>query len=95
MLSTHRRLSDRRYLEELERQITQRGWTPVAAGSPADWAMESYSPAKPALLPQQGAVDEAYYRAHISAIDHRLAQGGLRLAAVLNQALVGRRPHQD
>ena len=57
--------------------------------------MESYSPAKPALLPQQGAVDEAYYRAHISAIDHRLAQGGLRLAAVLNQALVGRRPHQD
>jgi hypothetical protein len=59
----------------------------LAAGSPAAWAMESHALAKRALLPRQGVVDEAYFRAHISAIDQRLVQGGLRLAAALNQSL--------
>ena len=86
-LVAHRRLDDRQYLAELERQIAQRGWKFAASGSPAEWAMESHGLAKAALLPSQGSVDEAYYRAHIPVVDKRLALGGLRLAAVLNQSL--------
>jgi nuclease S1 len=86
-LIAHRRFSDRQYLEELERQIKQRGWNAAASGSPAEWAMESHALARAALLRPYGAVDEAYYRVHILDIDERLAQGGLRLAAALNQAL--------
>ena len=87
VLIAHRRLSDQQYFVELERQIKQRGWNAVATGLPAEWTMESHALAKAALLPPQGAVDEAYYRAHISEVDERLALGGLRLAAVLNQSL--------
>jgi hypothetical protein len=84
-LIAHRKLRDRAYAAELERQITARRWG--ASGSAAEWAMESHALAKAALLPPRGAADEAYYRAHIAQIDERLALGGLRLARVLNQAL--------
>lgn len=87
VLIAHRRLSDQLYLAELERQIQQRGWHTDSTGAPPEWAMESHALAKAALLPAGGAVDEAYYRAHISEVDERLARGGLRLATVLNQAL--------
>ncbi|MEQ1868562.1 MAG: S1/P1 nuclease [Vicinamibacterales bacterium] len=86
-LIAHRQLSDRQYLAQLSAQITRgrrRAW---GAGSPAAWAMESHALAKRALLPRQGVVDEAYFRAHISVIDKRLVQGGLRLAAALNESL--------
>ena len=84
-LIAHRKLRDRAYAAELERQITARRWG--AAGSAAEWAMESHALAKAALLPPRGQADEAYYRAHIAQIDERLALGGLRLARVLNQML--------
>lgn len=86
-LIAHRRLNDQQYREELERQIKQHGWDAVATGSPAEWAMESNALAKAALLPLQGVVDEAYYRAKIAVVDERLALGGLRLAAWLNRSL--------
>jgi hypothetical protein len=91
-LIAHRRFNDQEYLAELERQIKQRRWAAVATGSPADWAMESHAYAKTALLPPQGVVDEAYYRAEISVIDERLALGGLRLAAWLNRSLAAPPP---
>jgi nuclease S1 len=84
-LIAHRKLNDRAYVAELERQIKARRW--VASGSAAEWAMESHALAKAALLARGGEADEAYYRKHIGAIEERLALGGLRLAAVLNQAL--------
>jgi len=84
-LIAHRKLRDRAYAAELERQITARRWN--ASGSPADWAMESHGLATAALLPPRGEADEAYYRAHIAQIDERLALGGLRLARTLNEAL--------
>ena len=86
-LVSHRRLSDRQYLDELARQIRQQGWDRVATGSPVDWAMESQALAKAALLPAQGIVDESYYRAHIATVDKRLSLGGLRLAAIVNESL--------
>ena len=87
MLVDHRQLSDRQYLDELSRQIAQHRWDRIATGSPVEWAMESHALAKAALLPAQGVVDEAYYRAQIAAVDKRLSLGGLRLAAVLNDSL--------
>ena len=84
-LLAHRKLRDRDYAAELERQIAARRLR--ASGSVVDWAMESHALAKAALLPDRGAADEAYYRAQIPKIDERLALGGLRLAALLNDAL--------
>jgi hypothetical protein len=86
-LIAHRKLSDRAYAAELERQIATRKWTASATGSAAEWAMESHALAKAALLPPRGDANEAYYRAHIAQIDERLALGGLRLARALNEAL--------
>ena len=49
--------------------------------------MESHALAKAAMLPAGGDADDAYYRAHITQVEKRLALGGLRLARLLNQAL--------
>jgi hypothetical protein len=84
-LIAHRKLRDRDYAAELERQIAQHRWS--GSGAVIDWAMESYALATAALLPERGDANEAYYRAQISKIDERLARGGLRLARVLNEAL--------
>jgi hypothetical protein len=54
--------------------------------------MQSRDLAKSALLPSHGAADEAYYRAHISVAEERLALGGLRLAALLNEILTAAPP---
>ncbi len=86
-LIAHRGLSDPQYLDELARQITQRRWDTLATRSTAEWAMESHGVATKALLPPNGAADDAYYLTHISLVDERLALGGLRLAALLNQSL--------
>jgi hypothetical protein len=83
----HRRLSDRQYVDELSRQISRHRWDAVDTGSPQEWAIESHAAATKALLPSHGIVDDGYYRANISVVDERLALGGLRLAAVLNDAL--------
>jgi nuclease S1 len=89
-LIAHRRLSDRQYLAELERRITDRRWSTNDSGSPAEWAMESLALANGALLPAGGSVDEAYFRAHIGVVEDRLAIGGLRLAAWVNRSLAER-----
>lgn len=86
ILVDHHQLSDREYVDELARQIGS-NWDRVATGSLAEWAMESHELAKTALLPEQGVVDDAYYRAQIANVDKRLALAGVRLAAVLNDTL--------
>ena len=84
VLVGHRGLDDGRYVALLEDEIKQNRWDAVPTGVPADWAVESFLLAKPALLPQHANVDEAYYRAQIPVIDKRLALAGVRLAALLN-----------
>jgi nuclease S1 len=86
-LISHRGLDDPAYLAVLRDLIKKNGWTTDAPGTAAQWAMESHAIAKAALLPQHGIVDEGYYRAHIGDIDRRLAQAGVRLAALLNRSL--------
>lgn len=83
-LIEHRGLDDPHYVAALEEEITQNRWERVPTGVPAEWAVESFLLAKPALLPPHANVGEAYYRAQIPVIDKRLALAGLRLAALLN-----------
>jgi len=84
-LIARRKLNDRAYAAELERQISARRWR--ASGSAAEWAMESHALARAALLPERGDANEAYYRTNIAKIDERLALGGLRLARAIDDAL--------
>jgi hypothetical protein len=49
--------------------------------------MQSHALARSGLVAQRRNIDEAYYRAHITIVDRRLALGGVRLAALLNQSL--------
>jgi nuclease S1 len=92
VLIAHRGLDDPHYVAALEEEIKQNRWDAVPAGVPAEWAVESFLLAKAALLPPHANVDEAYYRAHISVIDKRLALAGLRLAALLNASLTSAPP---
>jgi nuclease S1 len=92
-LIAHRQFDDAAYLKLLRELIQKNRLTTDSPGSAVAWAMESKNLARPALLPPQGIVDEAYYRAHIGEIDQRLAQAGLRLAALLNRSLKSLPPH--
>ena len=83
-LIAHRNRSDADYLIALDKAIADHNWQARPTGTSTDWANESFKLARPAVLPQNGEVDEAYYQKHISVIDERLALAGLRLAAVLN-----------
>ncbi len=56
-------------------------------GTPVDWANESHLQATHIMKPNPAAIDEAYYKANIELVDQKLALAGLRLAAVLNNAL--------
>jgi hypothetical protein len=91
-LIAHRNLDDARYLLALKEQIRQNGWEARSAGAPADWAMQSHDLGNAALVSPHGIVDEAYYRAQIPVVDQRLALGGLRLAAMLNEILTAAPP---
>jgi hypothetical protein len=93
-LIAHRGLSDPQYLAVLVKNITDRQLQARPTGTPADWANQSFKLARPALLPQNGDADEAYYQAHIPVIDERLALGGIRLAALLNTIFTGPPPAQ-
>jgi nuclease S1 len=86
-LIAHRGLSDARYLDDLMPQIKRQKLPSLPTQTPAEWAMESHALATAALLAPNGAVDEAYYRAQIAPSDRRLALGGVRLAALVNQSL--------
>jgi S1/P1 Nuclease len=75
------------YPELLENVIQVRILQSRAQGTPEQWANESFHLAHQVWLNDGGAVDEVYYRKNIGSLDERLALAGLRLAALLNQAL--------
>ena len=86
-LINRRQLNDQQYVEALATHVARHRALGTTPGAPAAWAMESLGLARAGMLPQQGVVDETYYRAQIAVIDDRLAMGGLRLAGMLNQSL--------
>ena len=58
-------------------------------GSVVDWAMESHDLARDHayVLPEDRKLGELYYYANIDVVDQQLAKAGVRLAALLNEAL--------
>ncbi len=86
-LIAHAARSEEEYVADIEKLISRRNLQLVATGSPVIWASESFHLAHQVWLQNGGSVDEAYFRSHIENLNERLALAGLRLAAVLNQAL--------
>ncbi|HEY6350093.1 MAG TPA: S1/P1 nuclease [Candidatus Angelobacter sp.] len=84
-LLEHSGRSEQEYVAYLEQMITTQKLQ--ASGTPDTWANESLRLAKQAWLNDGASADEAYYRANIKVVDERLALAGLRLAAMLNDAL--------
>jgi hypothetical protein len=87
-LIARRDLDDRRYVAALQQLIVEKRFGSQPAGTPAQWAEQSFRLAKEALVAENANIDEAYYRRHIRVIDDRLAIAGVRLAADLNRILV-------
>jgi hypothetical protein len=93
-LIARRNLDEAQYVAVLEQQIAEHHWESETrpAGTPAQWADESFRLAKAALVEPNSNIDEAYYRAQIPIVDRRLAFAGLRLAVVLNDIFVAAPP---
>ena len=89
-LIARRSLDDVSYVKELTRLVDSKRLGSQPAGTPAQWAEQSFRLAKEALVKPDTNIDEGYYRRHIAVIDERLALGGVRLAAVLNRVLVSK-----
>lgn len=86
-LVARRQLADAEYVAHLNALIAAERLEAQPTHGPAEWAMESHALAKAALLPQGADADQAYYERHIATVDRRLAQAGVRLAALINDAL--------
>ena len=86
-LIARRNLGDRQYVEALQKLIVAKGFGSQPAGTPAQWAEQSLTLAKEALVTPGRNIDDAYFRRHISVIDDQLAVGAIRLAASLNRIL--------
>ena len=88
-LLTRRNLTDTGYLTFLEGEIKQHS---LAAGEsdPALWAGEAKVLADAALLPEGGAVDQAYYDRELPVVNRQIELAGLRLANALNTAFTNK-----
>jgi hypothetical protein len=90
-LIARRKLDDRAYVARLQRLIVEKRLGSQPAGTPAQWAEQSWRLGKEALVTSGANIDEAYYQRHIAAIDERIALAGIRLATVLNRSLIAAR----
>lgn len=75
------------YVAYLDKLIVSNNLQAKAGGTPEDWANESLQDSRQIILKEGDSVDEAYYNRFISLANERLALAGLRLAAMLNDAL--------
>jgi nuclease S1 len=82
------------YFESLRRQMGSLDLRALEAGTVVDWAMEGHRIAVEHAyrLPRDGHIGRAYVRANRPIVDHALIAAGVRLAKVLNEALVSYRP---
>lgn len=89
-------MSDSAYLGELRRQMESLDLPALERGTVVDWAMEGHRIAVEHAyrLPRGGRIGQAYVQASRPIIDHALIAAGVRLAKVLNDALVGYRPNR-
>jgi nuclease S1 len=81
------------YLRKLMASVDTKA---IERGTVADWAMEGHRIAVHDVygeLPRDGRIGRAYMNASRPILDRQLIAAGVRLAAVLNQALANDRPH--
>lgn len=84
-LIDHRKLTDKQYLAMLEGDI--KAHPPEAVSNdPVRWTEQSKVLSDAAIVANGTDIDEAYFQKNIPIIDKQLELGGLRLAAVLNDA---------
>jgi hypothetical protein len=83
-LIDHHGLKEAAYVAALEARISTERLGDLPIGTPAEWADESHHAAQEAILPEGGAVDQAYYEREIPVLERRLELAGVRLAAILN-----------
>jgi hypothetical protein len=86
-LISRRNLDEPTYFAALKKVIADKNLGAQPAGTPAQWAEQSFRLAKEALVKDGENIDEGYYRRHITVIDERIALAGVRLAASLNGML--------
>ncbi len=94
MLIQHTGHSEQQYVRVIQKLIRTEQLDGKAAGGPADWANESHLQARQIMERKATAIDQSYYDAYIGLIDEKLALAGLRLGALLNDAL-GKVPTQQ
>jgi hypothetical protein len=87
-LISRRNLDDPTYVVRLKKLIDEKGFASQPAGTPAQWAEQSFKLAKEGLVADGTNIDDAYFERHIKVIEDRLALAGIRLAADLNLILV-------
>ncbi|HKV73616.1 MAG TPA: S1/P1 nuclease [Gemmatimonadales bacterium] len=94
MLLEHTRLDEAEYLARLERQMSGFKLDQVERGTVIDWAMEGHARAARIAyrIPANRVLGDAYEQADLPVADSALIEAGVRLARVLNEALVNYRP---
>jgi len=86
-LIEHTGLTEEQYVEKIQHLIASEKFTADWVGTPEAWVNESFRVAKEVWLSDGGLVDQRYYERNIPVVNARLQMAGMRLAAVLNQAL--------
>ena len=82
----HAHLSQQEYVRRLEQSVV-RNLASNEQIDPKHWANESFRLAHEVWLSEEGSIDENYYRRNLPLLEQQLARAGLRLAALLNNAL--------
>ena len=87
-------LDESQYYDRLRRLMDSLDLGSLERGTVTDWAMEGHriAAAHAYSLPRNGAIDPAYVQANLPLVDRALVAAGVRLAAVLNEALAGYAP---
>jgi hypothetical protein len=88
-LIERRGLSVSAYAKRLTKRVASQSADELAAGSGADWALESHQAAVDTAyaFPPDRVLGEEYAELALPVIDDMLAKAGVRLAKVLNEAL--------
>ena len=87
LLLEHAGLSEEDYVARLNTLIAQKHLENQAAGTPVEWANESHLQARQIMNAKPSSIDDGYFQANIELVNQKLALGGLRLAALLNDTL--------
>lgn len=79
-----RSLSEKKYIEKLESEISEHHWDQVSQENPKVWAEQSHQMAVAAWVPSNVSLGRDYYDVQQQVVDRQLAVAGIRLARILN-----------